>query len=199
VRKKLHIIIDEYNYELSAFMRNNLREMKEELCELDKKIDSCDNKIESLFKSNELCSRLATIPGIGILGATILSSILGTGGSFKNGRHFAAFLGLTPKQHSSGGKEQLLGISKGGDTYIRTLLIHGARSVLLHVNKKTDYRSCWLRRLKAKKGWNRAAVAFANKMARTAWALVHTNSIYDPDQKPILSNLQTVKMGLLTH
>lgn len=190
VSEKLPEIIESKCGDLSELMLDNLRELQKELRDLDKRVEIYNRKIKNLFSSNETCKRLKSIPGIGPLGATILASMLGTGGSFKNGRHFAAFLGLTPKQHSSGGKERMLGISKGGDTYIRTLLIHGARAVLLSVSKKRDSRSCWLKSLKARKGWNRAAVAWANKMARTAWALVHNGSSYEPNYKPKLLDLK---------
>ena len=115
--------------------------------QLDEKIGRYNKIIDRLFKSDDKCKRLEEIPGIGKLTATILSSVLGNGSGFKNGRHFAAFLGLTPKHHSSGEKEKLLGISKGGDTYIRTLLIHGARAVLLYADKKTDNLSMWLKKI----------------------------------------------------
>jgi transposase len=151
---------------------------------LDKQIAIYDKKIENIFSSSVACKRLEKIPGIGVLGATVLASTLGSGSSFKNGRHFAAFLGLVPRQHSSGGKERLLGISKGGDTYTRTLLIHGSRAVVVWVNKKTDPQSMWLKDLIVRRGKNRAAVALANKIARTALALVHENVEYDPNHKP---------------
>lgn len=111
-------------------------------------------------------------------------SVLGNGVQFKNGRHFAAFLGLVPKQRSSSDKNRLFGISKGGDTYIRTLLVHGARSVLFWVNKKTDKQSLWLKNLIIRRGKNKAVVALANKIARTAWALVNQDTIYNPNYKP---------------
>jgi transposase len=156
---------------------------------LDERIATCDKKISILFNNSDTCKRLAKIPGIGELVATILTTILGNGSGFKNGRHFAAFLGLVPKQRSSGDKERLLGISKGGDTYTRTLLIHGARAVLQWVDKKNDKQSVWLKNLKLRAGKNRAAVALANKIARTAWALVYENSEYKPSYKPKLTNM----------
>ena len=106
---------------------------------------------------------------------------------FKNGRHFAAYLGLVPRQHSSGGKDRLLGISKCGDTYIRTLLVHGARAVLVWCDKKTDNQSKWLKKLVLRRGKNKAAVALANKMARIAWALIHENMEYIPNYKPVIN------------
>lgn len=182
--------------ELSNILGNNpnnlkglifscLMELHERFNYLDKQIAHYSKKIETLFKSNEACQRLEKIPGIGVLGATILASILGNGAGFKNGRHFAAFLGLTPRQHSSGGKERLLGISKGGDTYIRTLLIHGARSVLPHAGKKIDKQSKWLCSLIERRGYNKATIALANKTARIAWAIIKDCSKYNTNHKPI--------------
>jgi transposase len=166
---------------LSAVMLGCLSELYEHFNSLDERIAACDEQIEKLFKENETCKRLEKIPGVGKLGATILAAVLGNGTAFKNGRHFAAFLGLVPKEHSSGGTTRLLGISKGGDTYIRTLLIHGARAVLLWVKKKTDRQSEWLKKLAARRGVNKAAVALANKIARTAWAVASSKMEYNPN------------------
>jgi transposase len=135
-----------------------------------------------------------------MIGATILSAVLGNGSAFKNGRHFAAFLGLVPKQHSSGEREKLLGISKGGDTYLRTILIHGARSVLLRINKKNDSQSIWLRNLRIRCGHNKTAVALAHKIAKVAWAIAKWGTKYDPNcnskfnKEPI--NQKEIKRGL---
>jgi len=188
VRKQVPVILGNNETNLSRLTLNNLLELYQSLVQVDKKIERYNEIIENLFDGNEVCERLEKIPGVGKLGATILASVLGNGSGFKNGRHFAAFLGLTPKQHSSGEKESLLGISKGGDTYIRTLLIHGARSVLLYSNKKTDALSMWLKRIKERSGINVAAVALANKMARMALAMVKGNCDYDPKHKPRLQN-----------
>lgn len=184
IRKKIPDILGNNPSNMSALMLSCLQMLYDNLQNLDKQVAICDKKIKVLFVGNEACKKLATIPGVGELGATILASALGNGASFKNGRHFAAFLGLVPKQHSSGGRECLLGISKGGDTYIRTLLIHGARTVLRWVNKKTDRQSMWLKNLMVRRGGNKTAVALANKIARTAWALVHENTEYSAGHKP---------------
>jgi transposase len=182
---ELSIILGSNPNDLGGLMLGCLMELYDRFNYLDKKISDYDKKIEVLFKNNEACQRLEKIPGIGVLGATILASILGNGSGFKNGRHFAAFLGLTPKQHSSGGKERLLGISKGGDTYTRTLLIHGARAVLLRVKTKTDKQSKWLSGLLSRRGYNKAAVALANKTARVAWALIRSGGSYNKNHKHI--------------
>ena len=184
LRKCLAEILGDNPANMSALILHCLIDLYEHFKHLDEKIEAFNQKIGVLFKSDETCKRLEKIPGVGILGATILAAVLGNGSAFKNGRHFAAFLGLVPKQHSSGGKDRLLGISKGGDTYIRTLLIHGARSVLIRVDKKTDNQSRWLKNLALRRGNNKTAVAWANKMARMAWALVYKNAEYDSNYKP---------------
>ena len=122
---------------------------------------------------------LTKIVGIGPLTATALRALSGDMAQFKNGRQFAAFLGLVPRQQSTGGKTRLLGISKRGDAYVRTLLIHGARASLVSAHKRSDYRSTWASRLKAAKGMNRAAVALANRNARTVFALLRRGQPFD--------------------
>ncbi len=122
---------------------------------------------------------------MGALTATVLLAIVGDATRFKNGRQFAAFLGLVPKQHSSGGKNVLLGISKRGDTYLRTLLIHGGRAMVRSVMKltvsKTELkgRNAWILSLYERRGYNRTAVAVANKNARILWVLLtHEDTLY---------------------
>jgi transposase len=189
VREHLPLILDNNGNNLSELMLTNIQELYESLVQLDQKIDKYETIINNIFKNNEVCKRLYEIPGVGEISATILSGVLGNNGAdFKNGRHFAAFLGLTPREHSSGDKTRLCGISKKGDAYIRTILIHGARAVLRFAGKKKDKKSIWLKRLVYLKGENVAAVALANKNARTAWALVHGSCDYNPNHKPTLFN-----------
>lgn len=189
IRKMLVDVLGNNPNNMSALILTCIVELKTTLGEFDKKIEFYDSKIEELFAGNDTCKRLEKIPGIGILSATILASVLGNGSSFKNGRHFAAFLGLVPRQHSSGGKEVFLGISKGGDTYIRTLLIQGAKAVLRWVDKKevlkNDKLRTWLKNLKARTHGNVAAVALANKIARISWAVVYENTGYNSNYKLI--------------
>lgn len=185
ISKELPLILGNNLTNLGGLILGCLNELYERFKYLNKKVNDYDRKLEVLFKNSDTCKRLGQIPGIGILGATILASILGNGSGFKNGRHFAAFLGLTPKQHSSGGKERLLGISKGGDTYTRTLLIHGARAVLLRVKTKTDKQNKWLNRLISRRGYNKATVALANKSARIAWAIIRSGINYDANHKDV--------------
>jgi transposase len=136
--------------------------------------------LKQAFKGDEACRRIESIPGVGVLTATALVAAVGTAKEFKNGRQMAAFLGLVPRQHSSGEKQRLGSISKRGNTPVRTLLIHGARAVLRYAGTKTDARSRWLQALVACRGMNIAVVALANKMARTCWALLAKGESYRP-------------------
>jgi transposase len=150
----------------------------EEFAELEKRITEYQEQLDNLAKTHPECQRLMTIPGIGPITATALVAAVGDVGVFKNGRQFAAWLGLVPRQHSTGGQTRLLGISKRGDGYLRKLLIHGARATLRWVKVKTDGRSQWMRGLLERRGWNRTAVAVANKNARIVWALLSRGGVY---------------------
>jgi transposase len=154
----------------------------EEFGALEKQLAYYQEKLEALATTHPECQRLMTIPGIGPLSATALVAAVSDASAFKNGRQFAAWLGLVPRQHSTGGKERLLGISKRGDSYVRKLLIHGARVTLRWVGLKTDRRSQWMRQLLERRGTNRTAVAVANKNARIVWALLTSHQDYQPVQ-----------------
>jgi transposase len=154
----------------------------EEFVALEKQLAYYQEKLEALATTHPECQRLMTIPGIGPLSATALVAAVSDASAFKNGRQFAAWLGLVPRQHSTGGKERLLGISKRGDSYLRKLLIHGARVTLRWVGLKTDRRSQWMRQLLERRGKNRTAVAVANKNARIVWALLTSHQDYQPVQ-----------------
>ncbi len=125
------------------------------------------------------CQRISAIEGIGPKSATAIMATYGDCTQFRDGRQFAASIGLVPRQHTTGDKPVLLGISKRGDKYIRTLLIHGARSVINRIERKTDRRSRWLQSLVARRGKNKAAVALANKNARIIWALLSRGECYE--------------------
>jgi transposase len=163
---------------LSPIMKELIEGQYSMLLVVDEEIDTLDIKIKELFSMNETCKRIEKIEGIGPISALAIIALVGDGKGFKNGRHFAAYLGLTPKQHSSGNRECMLGISKRGDKYLRELLIHGGRSVVRAAEKKTDTRSLWVNRIKNKGGVNRAAVAMANKNARIAMAMILSGSDY---------------------
>ena len=142
--------------------------MLEELRLLDERSQHSQPRIEASNRGNEICQRLDEILGAGPITASAAYAAAGNGKDFVNGRHFSAWIGLVPGQHSTGGKPTLLGISKRGNAYLRTLFIHGARAVLRHSATKTDRFSVWAQALLERRGHNRACVAVANKMARMA-------------------------------
>jgi transposase len=154
-------------------------QLVDEFAALEKQLAYYQEKLEALATPHPECQRLMTIPGIGPLSATALVAAISDASVFKNGRQFAAWLGLVPRQHSTGGKERLLGISKRGDHYLRKLLIHGARATIRWVGRKPDRRSQWIRQLVERRGKNRTAVAVAHKNARIVWALLTSHQAYD--------------------
>ena len=156
-------------------------QLYEEFCALDKRLASYNEKIKAMAAAHPVCQRLETIPGMGPLTATALVAAVSDATHFKNGRQFAAWLGLVPRQHSTGGKPRLLGMSKRGDVYLRKLLVHGARATLRGIGLKPDRRSTWLRGLIERRGKNKAAVALANKNARLVWVLLTTDQMYTPE------------------
>jgi len=184
LRKALPQLLEDAENSLTVDFRMLLEGLQQDLVALDERVDDLDKKIKSLANDNPTAKRLQQIPGIGPTIATALVCAIGDGKQFKRGRDMAAWLGLTPRQHSSGGKDRLLGISKRGDVYLRTLLIHGARSVLNVAGKKDDPRSRWLNSLCGRRNKNIAAVALANKNARIAWALLSKETDYLPESEP---------------
>jgi transposase len=180
MRRRLPELLETPENGLSDFFRPLLAQLYEQLRHLDELIKGYDGQIRRLFESQEPCQRLAAIKGIGPQGATAIVATFGDGRQFGHARQFSAALGLVPAQHGTGDKTRLLGISKRGDRYIRTLLIHGARSVIEAMLRKDkdDARSRWLKRLVIERGKNRAAVALANKNARIAWALLTREEAY---------------------
>ena len=178
LRKLLPALLDRESVELTAFFKEMLRSLYEELCELDEKVDAMDKKIERIFKQSPICRRLGEIEGVGPLIATAAVAAIGNANNFKNGRQLAAWIGLVPKQYSSGGKSTLQGISKRGDVYLRTLLIHGARANVRHIADKTDPRSLWIKNKLETRGSNKTCVAVANKNARIIWKLMISGENY---------------------
>jgi len=163
---------------LSDMLRDLLRDIRTELAELDHRIACYTRRIRDLFRTNEMCQRIGKIEGIGPITATALVAAVGDRTCFRNGRQFAAWLGLVPKQRSSGGKSRLLGISKRGDRYLRTLMIHGARAVLGKAAGKDDPRSEWISQMRERRHPNVVAVALANKNARIVWSILSRREEY---------------------
>lgn len=184
LRKALPLLLEDAENSLSADFRTLLQGLQQDLIALDERVGAMDKNIQKIATNNATAKRLQQIPGIGPITATALAYAIGNGKQFKRGRDLAAWLGLTPRQHSSGGKECLLSISKRGDSYLRTLLIHGARAVLKVAGKKEDPCSRWLQNLCSRRNKNIAAVALANKNARIAWALLTKETDYQPEGEP---------------
>jgi len=178
LRKGLPGVLSHSEDRLSPLSLEVFYHLQKEFRDLDEKISFYDEKIQAIHKSHPICQRLAEIPGVGPLSSTALIASVGNPQAFRNGRELSAWLGLVPRQHSSGGKNQLLGISKRGDVYLRKLMIHGARSTLRWAKMKSDPRSQWVNQLVERRGMNRAAVALANKNARIVWALMARQEKY---------------------
>lgn len=169
---------------LPLAFRRLVERLLSHLKELDRQVQQLEAQIKAWHRSSELSQRLEKIPGIGPLGASALVASIGDARSFENGRQLSAWLGLVPRQNSSGGKPTLLGMSKRGDVYLRTLLIHGARSAILSARRKSATENGWLERLLGRRHANVAAVALANKNARTVWALLAHDREFRPDYSP---------------
>jgi transposase len=177
-RKKLISALDSDDNNLTIPIKGLIKLLYEQLTELEAKISTCEQEIENLAKPNPLYKHLLKLPGVGKLSASALLSSESQAKKFKSGRQFSAYLGLVPRQNSSGGKTKLLGITKHGDTHLRQLLIHGARSVIRHVENKTDEVSLWTKKLIERRGKNKATVALANKNARLIWAIMQKQEAF---------------------
>lgn len=178
LRRGLPLILENAENELTDFTRRLFASLYEELIQLGGKIEALDEQVKAIYQASEPCQRVAAVEGIGPLIATAILAAVSDGKSFKNGRQFAAWLGLVPRQHSTGGKARLFGISKRGDPYLRTLLIHGARSVVYRARHKTDPRSRWIADKQRRLGTSKACVAVANKNARIVWSLIAREQVY---------------------
>ena len=169
--KRVPELIEDASNELTGAFRLLVQRLMDQLKALDQQVGEMEAQIKAWHGQNEASRKLEQIPGIGPITASALVASMGDAKNFNNGRQVAAWLGLVPRQHSSGGKPTLLGMSKRGDSYLRTLLIHGARSVIYRVRQKAD-PSSWLNQLIQRRNPNVAAVALANKNARIVWALL---------------------------
>ena len=182
LRRAIPCWLEDAGNGLTLRFRHLLDGLWGDLSTLDERVKELDTEI-SMIAANEpnaLC--LQQLRGVGPMIATALGAAIGDARQFANGRQFAASLGLTPRQHSSGGKDRLLGISKRGDTYLRTLMVHGARSALRTANSKDDGLSQWVVRLAERSHANVAAIALANKTARMAWAMLRNGTDYQPER-----------------
>lgn len=178
--RKLPIILEDNADKLTAKAKEVFLELYEQFITYDLQEKKYQRQIERQANQDILCQEIMKIEGVGPLIASATVATIGDAKLFKNGREVAAWLGLVPKQHSSGNKVRLLGISKRGDHYVRKLLIQGARSAVKNCERKTDMKNKWIADKKQRCGFNKAAVALANKNARIIWAVMVTGECYRP-------------------
>ncbi|MDO9012501.1 MAG: IS110 family transposase [Gallionella sp.] len=188
VMKQIPDILEDGENALPGTMRNLLERLTDNLKEMDRQVKELEAQIQLWHRENALSRKLAEIPGLGPITASAIVATVGDAREFKNGRQLAAWMGLVPRQHSSGGKQTLLGISKRGDTYLRTLMIHGARAVIRFAESRAEPDG-WLRKLMARRNKNVAAVALANKNARIVWALLANDRMFRPDYTPAAAGM----------
>ncbi len=179
LEQQLVILLDGEEVTLSPRMRALIEDMRVEWRELNRRIAAFDQELAQQARSHEAARRLSTVPGIGVLNATALVAAIGEGHAFSRGRDLAAWLGLVPRQMTTGGKIRLLGISKRGNKYLRKLLIHGARAALPTLSRSATRIGEWLRALLARAHINTVVVALANKLARIAWAVLRSGHSFE--------------------
>ena len=182
LRKAIPVWLETADNGLTFLFRELLQGLWEDLSVLDRRMAELDKQIAMIAQQDPVARRLKQMRGVGPLIATALVATIGDGQQYRKGRDMAAALGLTPRQHSSGGKDRLLGISKRGDAYLRCLLVHGARSAMRTAKGKEDQLSRWIIKLQARRHHNVAAVALANKMARMAWVIMARGEDYIPER-----------------
>lgn len=179
IRRELPDVLAEAGNGLTAVLRELIADLHDHLIQLQQRILRVESLIERLGAEHDTVTRLRTVPGIGLLTATALVAALGDAKEFKNGRQMAAYLGLVPRQDSSGGKTRLRGITKRGNKYLRYLLVHGGRCIATLARRKpTEARSEWINAVSSRRGRQRAFVAQANKNARIAWAVMARGEVY---------------------
>ena len=178
VRGKLVDLLEDADNELTPISRSLFEQLRQELIDLENRIVQVDKQIQQLAREHPVCKRLMQIPGVGPISATALMAAVGNAAEYKNGRELSAWLGLVPRQYSTGGQQRLLGISKRGDSYLRFLLVQGAVAAISGCKKRTDNQIRWARELRERKGLAKAAVALANKTARIVWSVMAKDHDY---------------------
>jgi len=174
-------VLEDAGNELGTLARLTLQRAQAQWRELDEHLAWCDERIDAHGRDNPEVRQAATLMGIGPVTASAAVATVGDFKQFKNGAQFGAWIGLTPRQRSSGGKNNLGGITKRGDTYLRTLLVQGAKSALMTAHKRQDKISSWVLALRERSGWQKAVVALANKNARILWAVMTRGDLFDPN------------------
>ena len=178
LKKRMPEILENLKEHISEAMRKIISRINQRSVEIDECLIEVDREIKHIAKTNHDCQRLMSIPGIGPLSSTAMIASVGDGSDFTKARELAAWLGLVPRQHSTGGKTKLLGITKTGNSYVRRLLIHGARSVIVHSHRGKDRLSQWITSLECRVHSNKVTVALANKLARICWAVLRSGGFY---------------------
>jgi transposase len=164
--------------DVTAYLQRWVSERLDEWRALDERIKACEREIQHAYRTNPACVQIGAVEGIGVITATATVATVGDARQYESGRHFSAWLGLTPKERSSGQMRHLGGITKRGNSYLRKLFVHGARAAVLAATRKTDARSRWINALVERRGHNKAVVALANKNARIVWALLSRGECY---------------------
>ncbi|MDE0360512.1 MAG: IS110 family transposase [Rhodospirillaceae bacterium] len=182
--RRLAEVLEDAENELPMDGRALFGELGDEIRRLNERVGMFEAQLRATAQRTPACQRLMSIPGIGMLTATALIASVGDAAEFRNGRQLAAWLGIVPRQCSTGGRSRLLGISKRGDRYLRFLFIQGARSALRTAARRSDRRSRWAVEVERRRGTNIAAVALANKNARTAWAVLAREASFDANYPP---------------
>jgi transposase len=178
-------LLESADNELPMVVRDLLHELLSEIRQLEGYVKNAERQLQALTQETPVVERLRSIPGVGLLTATALVAFIGDVNRFPSGRHFASYLGLTPREHSSGQRRYLGRISKAGDVYLRTLLVHAARSVLLSARSKPEpqYLHAWALNVQHLRGHNKATAAVANKLARIIWAVWRNGKTYKPGER----------------
>src|SRR5258707_7904265 len=185
LREALPEVLENANENLTPRMRNLVAMLWSEWKDLELQIAEMNDEVERIASNDEACRRLRQIPGIGPLVATPIVASIGNGAAFRKGREFAAWMGLVPKQNSTGGKARLYGISKRGNSYLRKILIHGARAVVLRSKRNRIAMGAWMTSLETRAPRNVLIVATAHKLARIAWAVLSTGQDYRAVPEPV--------------
>jgi transposase len=185
LRERMPEILENAEEDLTPRMRNLLAMLWNEWKDLESQLEEMNDEVERIASSDSACMRLRQIPGIGPLVATAIVAAIGNGAAFHKGREFAAWLGIVPRQYSTGGEARLYGISKRGNNYLRKILIHGARAVVLRSKRDRIAIGDWMTALEARAPRNVLIVATANKLARIAWAVLSSGQDYRAVQDPV--------------